>query len=353
MESYQGILTRMEEAYRAETGQEVTAVSDLGLRLRVLAGELFRLEGELEWLGRQAFPQTAWGEELDLHGAQRGLPRREAKQAAGVLTFSRYLPLDFDLVIPAGTVAASGGEEAVEYETTEEATLTAGELTVDVPARAVAGGAQGNAASGYINTLVTPVSGIDYVVNEAAFTGGEDREPDDSYRERILAAWTRRAAGGTAGFYEELALSVEGVTLAQAVPQEDGPGTVGLYLWGQGAAPSEAALQQAEDLIQAQRELGVTVSVESAVSYAVNVYGTIKPKNGGDAAQAAEVMETALEAWFAQRKIGDPVYLTDLTQVLLEAAAVEKLSFAANMRDIAGTDGVLPVLGTVLLGEAT
>ena len=63
---------------------------------------------------------------------------------------------------------------------------------------------------------------------------------------------------------------------------------------GQGAAPSEAALQQAEDLIQAQRELGVTVSVESAVSYAVNVYGTIKPKNGGDAAQAAEVMETAL-----------------------------------------------------------
>ena len=83
MESYQGILTRMEEAYRAETGQEVTAVSDLGLRLRVLAGELFRLEGELEWLGRQAFPQTAWGEELDLHGAQRGLPRREAAQAAG------------------------------------------------------------------------------------------------------------------------------------------------------------------------------------------------------------------------------------------------------------------------------
>ena len=353
MESYQGILTRMEEAYRAETGQEVTAVSDLGLRLRVLAGELFRLEVELEWLGRQAFPQTAWGEELDLHGAQRGLPRREAAQAAGVLTFSRYLPLDFDLVIPAGTVAASGGEEAVEYETTEEATLTAGELTVDVPARAVAGGAQGNAASGYINTLVTPVSGIDYVVNEAAFTGGEDREPDDSYRERILAAWTRRAASGTAGFYEELALSVEGVTLAQAVPQEDGPGTVGLYLWGRGAAPSEAALQQAEDLIQAQRELGVTVSVESAVSYAVNVYGTIKPKNGGDAAQAAEVMETALEEWFAQRKIGDPVYLTDLTQVLLEAASVEKLSFAANMRDIAGTDGVLPVLGTVLLGEAT
>ena len=83
------------------------------------------------------------------------------------------------------------------------------------------------------------------------------------------------------------------------------------------------------------------------------MYGTIKPKNGGDAAQAAEVMETALEAWFAQRKIGDPVYLTDLTQVLLEAASVEKLSFAANMRDIAGTDGVLPVLGTVLLGEAT
>ena len=117
MESYENIVKRMEDAYREASGQEVEAVSDLGLRLRVLAGELYRLQAGMDWLWRQAFPQTATGEQLDRHGAQRGLARREASHAQGVLTFSRYLALDFDLVIPAGTLCAAPGEEAVEYET--------------------------------------------------------------------------------------------------------------------------------------------------------------------------------------------------------------------------------------------
>ena len=49
----------------------------------------------------------------------------------------------------------------MEYETLEEGVLSAGELTVDIPAQAVLGGSGGNAAAGYISTLVTPVTGID------------------------------------------------------------------------------------------------------------------------------------------------------------------------------------------------
>ena len=202
MESYENIVKRMEDAYREESGQEVEAVSDLGLRLRVLAGELYRLQAGMDWLWRQAFPQTATGEQLDRHGAQRGLARREASHAQGELTFSRYLALDFDLVIPAGTLCAAPGEEAVEYETLEEGVLSAGELTVDIPAQAVLGGSGGNAAAGYISTLVTPVTGIDYVTNEAAFTGGRDPEEDEAYRARVLGAYQRCATTGNAGFYE-------------------------------------------------------------------------------------------------------------------------------------------------------
>ena len=87
----------------------------------------------MEWLERQAFPQTATGKQLDLHGAQRGVLRKQAEKAAGVVSFSRYLPLSFDLVVPKGTVCATSGEPVVEYATTEEAVLQAGELTVDVP----------------------------------------------------------------------------------------------------------------------------------------------------------------------------------------------------------------------------
>ena len=109
MESFERILQRMEEEYERESGCKVEDVSEAGIRLRVLAGELYRLSASLDWLERQAFPQTATGEQLDLHGAQRGVVRREAVKAGGTVTFSRYLPLAFDLVVPQGTVCATSG----------------------------------------------------------------------------------------------------------------------------------------------------------------------------------------------------------------------------------------------------
>ena len=292
MESYENIVKRMEDAYREESGQEVEAVSDLGLRLRVLAGELYRLQAGMDWLWRQAFPQTATGEQLDRHGAQRGLARREASHAQGELTFSRYLALDFDLVIPAGTLCAAPGEEAVEYETLEEGVLPAGELTVDIPAQAVLGGSGGNAAAGYISTLVTPVTGIDYVTNEAAFTGGRDPEEDEAYRARVLGAYQRCATTGNAGFYESAALAVPGITTVQVVPRA-----------------------------------------------------------GADFAAVKTAVEDALAQWFAGLGVASPVTLADLSRVILGAAPIDRLEFAVNMQDIGSLTGVIPVEGTVQIGE--
>ena len=100
MDSFEQILQRMEAEYEEKSGGKVEDVSEVGLRLRVLAGELHRLGASLDWLERQAFPQTATGAQLDLHGAQRGVARRAASHATGTVSFSRYLPLSFDLVVP-------------------------------------------------------------------------------------------------------------------------------------------------------------------------------------------------------------------------------------------------------------
>ena len=351
MESYEDIVKRMEDAYREESGQEVEAVSDLGLRLRVLAGELYRLQAGMDWLWRQAFPQTATGEQLDRHGAQRGLARREASHAQGELTFSRYLALDFDLVIPAGTLCAAPGEEAVEYETLEEGVLPAGELTVDIPAQAVLGGSGGNAAAGYISTLVTPVTGIDYVTNEAAFTGGRDPEEDEAYRARVLGAYQRCATTGNAGFYESAALAVPGITTVQVVPRASGAGTVAVFAWGEGAAPPAAVLEALEADLQAQREIGVTVTVAAATPLPVNVSANVRPRAGADFTAVKTAVEDALAQWFAGLGVASPVTLADLSRVILGAAPIDRLEFAVNMQDIGSLTGVIPVEGTVQIGE--
>ena len=88
MEKYREILERMQGAYREKSGWEPEAVSDLGLRLQVLAGELCRLHARLDWLQAQAFPQTAVGKQLGLHGGQRGIVRRGGERALALTSSS-------------------------------------------------------------------------------------------------------------------------------------------------------------------------------------------------------------------------------------------------------------------------
>ncbi len=351
MESYEEILKRMQDAYQTESGYSPEDVSDTGLRLRVLAGELYRLRAKLAWLERQAFPQTATGEWLDMHGIQRGVARREASRAQGELTFSRYMPLSFDLVIPKGTVCASTGENPVEYETTEEGILAADTLNVVIPARAVRGGKEGNAGAGYINTLRDPTTSVNYVNNKDAFTGGTDPEDDGAYRARILASYDSPSSGANAGYYREVALAYDGVGAAGVVPRANGTGTVGVYIWGTTGAPSEEVVSGLAEVFSEEREAGVAVAVQAASVKTVNVGVRLKLKPGSDFSRAKQDVELAVGAYFASLTVGSPVYLTELQRVILDAAPAVKLEFPMTMYDISANQSVVPVLGTVTVEE--
>lgn len=351
MESYEEILTRMEETYEQESGHKPRDVSDTGLRLRVLAGELYRLEAELQWIRRQALPHTASGEWLDRHGEMRGVSRKEAAKATGTLRFTRYLPLSFDVVIPKGTVCALSGEDPVEYETTEDGVLTAGNLTVNVPAQAAAGGTAGNAAAGRVTTLVTQVTGVDYVTNPAAFSGGREREEDENYRTRVLEAYRDLPSGSNAAYYRDAALRWEGISAAEAKPRANGANTVAVYVWGDGAAPSASTIAGLQDDLNRRREVGVTVTVQAASQSAVNVSLRIKTPVGGDASLAKAEAERAVRDYFARLTLGSPVYLLDLQRAVLDAVPLTKLEMGTTMRDMAGNPAVLPVLGSFVVEE--
>lgn len=354
MESFGGILKRMEDAYREESGCPVEAVSDIGLRLRVLAGELYRMQEEARWLKRQAFPQTAEGEALELHGAQRGIARKEAVRAVGEITFTRYIPISFDLPVPKGTVCAAPGEEAVEYETMEDAVLLAGEVSVTVPARAVEPGEKGNAAESAVNTLVTPVEGIQYASNRSPFTGGADREGDEAYRERVAKAYERPVVLGNAAYYEEIARSVPGVTSAQAVADVENPGTVDIYLWGDRAAPGEETLAAAAELLNSRKALGATLSVQAAAGKKINLFLKVALPEGAEFPPAKAAIEKALQDWMAKRQVGDPVQPADVVRLGLEAVPYAvRMEMTASMMGCTAAPGVIPIGGTMTAGQLT
>ena len=84
-----GYLSAMRAEYRRLTGTLPGEDSDIGIRMALLANQLELLEEELTALKRSADPETAEGAMLDRHADSRGLRRKEAATATGLLCFRR------------------------------------------------------------------------------------------------------------------------------------------------------------------------------------------------------------------------------------------------------------------------
>ena len=110
----------MKERYEQESGFEVDEASDIAIRLKVLAGEIYNMQTTLDWTKRQMFAATATSENLDNLAAQRGLTRKAAVKATGQITFRLSETLNYAVPIPRGTVVATDDEIPVRFVTTED-----------------------------------------------------------------------------------------------------------------------------------------------------------------------------------------------------------------------------------------
>ena len=106
--TYQRILEELLSAYEDYGGSRPDDASDAGIRMRVLAGQLFALHARITWLESQVFPDSAVGEQLDRLAAMWGIVRKEASCAEGQLCFSRpeaeIMP---EIPLPAGVLCAA------------------------------------------------------------------------------------------------------------------------------------------------------------------------------------------------------------------------------------------------------
>ena len=89
-------------------------------------------------------------------------------------------------------------------------------------------------------------------------------ETDDELRERILRSYTSTPNGTNKAFYEQQALTVEGIAKANAVMGTDGAGTVNVYVCGSNGKAQASAVSEVQSLLENLRELNVKVTVRNA-----------------------------------------------------------------------------------------
>ncbi len=335
----------MADKFTSLAGYAPDDASDIGIRIRVLAEEIYSIGAALDWLRRETDPRTAEGAQLDLLAQERGLSRKGAAYASGALTFSVSAALWFAAEIPAGTVCSTAGANPVRYVTAQAAVLPQGSLCVAVPAKAETAGAAGNTQAGTVTALVTVPAALTAVTNAAAFTGGEDAEGDEALRSRLLASYAELSNGTNAAWYRQTALQVPGVDSVQVIPRVNGAGSVLLYLGGRGSVPSANTVQSVSNALNALREINASVSAQAAAAVPVDVSVTIKAAPGVLMSDAQAACVAAVKDYFLGLGVGDPVVLSALGAKLFATGLVSDCVFSSSGKTMAA--GQLAVCGSV------
>ena len=314
---------QMVDTFQRETGLALAGDGDMAVRLYAVAAQLYALYVQADWVGRQCFPQTAQGDYLDKHAQLRGLERRAATAAVGVLSFETDHPPEADLSIPEGTVCMTAAQ--VRFETTEA----------------------GNAAAGTVRAMAVAPVGVSRCTNPEAFSGGLDAEGDESLRERVLETFRRMPNGANAAFYQQEALSFPEVAAATVVARPRGVGTVDVFLATAAGLPDSGLLEQVAAHLEERREIAVDVQVKAPEVRTVDVSVQVAARPGADFDTVRQAVESAVRGWFDGRLLGQSVLRAQLGALIFGVEGVENYALTAPAADVAAAVDELPQLGTL------
>lgn len=346
-EIYQGLASE----FQAQTGQTAGASSELAVRFYAVAAQLYSLYVQAEWTRRQCFPQTAQGEELDKHAALRGVARRKAIRAAGTVRFFVDAAKDTDTGVSAGTVCMTAA--GVRFTTNADGAVPAGELYCEVPVTAVEAGTSGNVGKGTIVYMALPPAGIAACVNPEPLGGGQDEEGDEELRGRVLATFRRLANGANNAFYQQTAMSFDGVAAVTVLPRNRGVGTVDIVPAARGGVPDKELLDALQARFDQVREIACDVKVAAPTVESVDVSAKLWAKRDADYETLAQAVKSRLEGWFNGERLGKDLPRAQLISLVYGVEGVANCELTAPAEDLALDSVTLPVLGTLTITDGT
>lgn len=169
------------------------------------------LEDETE-ASKLPFISSSYGTWMDKIGENPfiNLPRIEGNPSQGIATFTLSFEQENDFLIPLDTLLEDDNE--LQYVTTSDCTIYAGELTAEVSVECLTDGYEGNIQPGQLIKIVDENIDSDLVsvTNLVEFTEGTDLEDDEDYRIRLLEN-VQSDGFGTQGWYVNLCENINGV----------------------------------------------------------------------------------------------------------------------------------------------
>lgn len=228
--------------------------------------------------------------------------------------------------VAAGTVVV--GLSGVEYITTQPAAFGATTLdNVVVPAQAVQAGKATQVGANQIRKFKNPSQLFDptlQVNNDATSGGGEDREDDDTAKNRVRNFWNA-ARRGTLAAIEFGALTVPGVVSASAIealnPFGQPARVVNLYISDSSGVASQPLANAVAVAEQDYRAGGITVIISTSIPQLEAIVLNLSFTTGVDTVTLSGLVQAAIVEFVNSLPVNGPLYVNQLGTVLQRFAA--------------------------------
>ncbi|WP_167390540.1 baseplate J/gp47 family protein [Actinobacillus porcitonsillarum] len=276
----------------------------------------------LDWLARQIIPTTAEEEYLIEYCLYKGIIRKQATKATGVITVTAAR----ESTIPAGTVFEDS-VTGLTFVTTTENVVNTGNSEIAVLCETE--GAEGNLAVGTSLALTSAILGVQSTAKVKAITGGADIEPLSRLLARLIYRVQNPPAGGAPHDYVRWATEVAGVTRAWCFPRYLGGGSVGVAF---ACDDRDDILPTAEDIARVKAYIsghkneatgqfeGMPANVELYVFapqfQTVNFSVRISP----DTATLRQAVRKSLQAYLSNAGVGALLYLSQIRAAVSNTA---------------------------------
>lgn len=286
----------MQQVYMENGGDVLYPGDEKEMLLRAVQAVCVQAAGNADNALRMATLRYAAGEYLDLIGENRNCPRIQA-QAAKATAEIRLRATGNESLIPAGTGLTADGKRV--YTLDSDITVTGYSQIIRAGITAEITGSGGNGlTSGTQMQFLSNIDGIIsvYTVTDAA--GGEEREEDEIYRERIRQHGLANATTGPKNQYETKAKEVSSLIL-DARALNGGAGNVDVYLITSTSEGTAAIIAQVESALNDRdtRPLtdNVSVSLAEEKEYTLNLQ--YADENGSGIASAVAAAAADYQKW--------------------------------------------------------
>lgn len=327
--TYEEILEKMKNVYFSECKETPDENSREMKRLEAVASEIYAVSCYGDYIFRQAFIQTATGENLDRHGAVRECLRKTASSAAGTLTFFINEPSEQQLAVESGTVCSAANSPYLQYAVTQRGVIEAGETSVTLPAEALGTGEAFNVGAGTVTVMVNAPVGISGVRNDTAFTGGYDDESDSAYRNRIMKHYSVTANGVNAQSTANAVLLLDFVTDC-FVPDAQTPGKITVIVATKNNQLTDAQTEQIKKSIGISELTGADVEVLLADRQDFSITVEANVRAGFDKTEIKTVIENTVREICSACTIGTALQLNIISKKLAAVSEISSFNIYSN-----------------------